>query len=236
MNKNPIKRTIISIILLLVYTINAYSSEEDGILYYVEGDNIVSVVGKRGQMSFLNIPERVQLGSKTYTVVEIAETAFKNCTDIVSVSIPKTIRFVGLDAFEGCTSLEKVIVSDIAAFCNIEFEKADDSYGNPLGLAHHLYKDENTEYTELVIPETVKSIPWWQFEGCYSFTSIVLPNTVTSIGSGAFSGCKNVKSIVLGNSLTIIPPFAFRDCSSLENFEIPNSIQKIGLAAFLPHI
>ena len=232
MNKNPIKRTIISIILLLVYTINAYSSEEDGILYYVEGDNIVSVVGKRGQMSFLNIPERVQLGSKTYTVVEIAETAFKNCTDIVSVSIPKTIRFVGLDAFEGCTSLEKVIVSDIAAFCNIEFEKADDSYGNPLGLAHHLYKDENTEYTELVIPETVKSIPWWQFEGCYSFTSIVLPNTVTSIGSGAFSGCKNVKSIVLGNSLTIIPPFAFRDCSSLENFEIPNSIQKIGLAAF----
>lgn len=222
--------------ILLMMFINgnlvAVAFEVNGIKYYVEGDYKVSVIGKSGQMSSLNIPETVQYSNRTYQVVEIAETAFRNCTDIVSVTIPKTIRFVGLDAFEGCTSLNKVIVPDIAAFCNIEFEKADDSYGNPICLGHHLYKDENTEYTELVIPETVKTIPWEQFNGCYSFTSIVLPNSVTSIGSGTFDGCKNVKSVVLSNSLTKIPPFAFRDCTSLETVEIPNSVTGIGYAAF----
>lgn len=166
------------------------------------------------------------------SVTTIGDYAFLQAKSLKSVNIPSAVSYIGLDAFEGCANLEKVIVPDIAAFCKIEFEKADDSYGNPIGFAHHLYKDENTEYTELVIPETVKSIPWFHFCQCYSFKSIVLPNFVTSIGSGAFDGCKNVKSIVLSNSLTIIPPFAFGDCTSLETLEIPNSVTSIGYAAF----
>ena len=225
---------LLMVLFLLIFNGNivAAAFEVDGIKYYVEGDYKVSVVGKSKQMSSLNIPETVQYGNITYRVGEIAETAFENCTDIVSVSIPKTIQFVGLDAFAGCTSLNKVIVSDIAAFCNIEFEKADDSDGNPIGLAHHLYKDENTEYTELVIPETVKSIPEVHFYQCYSFTSIVLPNSITSLGFGAFSGCKNVKSVTLSNSLTNIPSQAFYDCNSLESLELPDGITSIGALAF----
>jgi hypothetical protein len=58
-------------------------------------------------------------------------------------------------AFSGCSGLKKVIVNDIAAWCAITFF---DYYSNPLFYAHHLYSDEDSEITDLVIPSSVTSI------------------------------------------------------------------------------
>ena len=41
-------------------------------------------------------------------VTQIAEKAFKDCTNIVSLTIPNCVQKIGLNAFDGCNSLKKL--------------------------------------------------------------------------------------------------------------------------------
>ena len=52
--------------------------------------------------------------------------------------------------------------------------------------AKHIYSDENTEITDLVIPNGVTSIGKYAFYCCSSLTSVTIPNSVTSIASETF--------------------------------------------------
>ena len=85
-------------------------------------------------------------------VTSIGDYAFWGCSGITSVTIPNSVTSIGDRAFEDCYGLKKVIVKDIAAWCGINFGS------NPLSYAHHLYSDENTEITNLIIPNGVTSI------------------------------------------------------------------------------
>jgi hypothetical protein len=83
------------------------------------------------------------------SVTSINSYAFNGCTGLTSVMMGNSVTSIGKSAFYGCSSLNKVIVSDIAAWCNITFE---DNYSNPLYYTHHLYSDESTEITNIVVP------------------------------------------------------------------------------------
>ena len=122
-----------------------------------------------------------------------------------------------------------VIVKDIASWCNIIF---DNDYGNPLLYAHHLYSDEKTEITNLVIPDSVTSIGKAAFTGCSSLTSVTIPNSVTSIGGSAFNKCSSLTSVTIPNLVTSIGEYAFLHCSSLTSVTIGNSVTSIGSKAF----
>ena len=99
---------------------------------------------------------------------------------------------IGDGAFIYC-GLEKVIVKDLAAWCSISFGS---SYSNPLRDAHHLYTDENTEITDLVIPDGVTTIGNYAFYYCSSLSSVTIPSSITRIGREAFSSCENLADIV----------------------------------------
>ena len=126
------------------------------------------------------------------SVTRIGNYAFKGCSKLTSINIPNSVTSIGFEVFDGCSGLKKVIVPDIAAWCGIEF---GDSYANPLYYASHLYSDDNTEITELVIPDGVTSIGGSAFRMCYGLTSVTIPNSVTSIGSYAFVGCSGLTAI-----------------------------------------
>jgi len=162
------------------------------------------------------------------SVTSIGEWAFNGCSRLTSITIGSGLTSIGFNAFLDCSSLKKVIVSDIAAWCSINFA----TRGNPLHKAHHLYCDENTEITELVIPNSVTSIGGNAFYGCSSLTSITIPNSVTSIGKGAFYDCSSLTSITIPNSVTSIGEWAFNGCSGLTSIIIPNSVTSIGENAF----
>lgn len=116
-------------------------------------------------------------------VKSIGRGAFYEYSALESVTIGNSVASIGPNAFYGCQKLQKVIVSDIAAWCNISFENG---HSNPLGYAEHLYSDENTEITNLIIPEGVTIIRDYAFVCCQNLISVTIPNSVQYIGDEAF--------------------------------------------------
>ena len=190
--------------------------------------SIDGVLFNKSQTELIRYP-----GGKQYTipnsVTSIGSRAFFGCHGLTSVTIPNSVTSIGERAFEYCSGLTKVIVNDIAAWCNISFT---DWNSNPLYYAKHLYSDENTEITNLVIPDGVTTIKDYAFDGCTGLTSVTIGNSVTSIGSYAFDGCTGLTSVTIGNSVTSIGFRAFADCTGLTSVTIPNSVTSIGLEPF----
>lgn len=123
-------------------------------------------------------------------VTTIGEEAFYNCTNLGTITIPSTVTSIGDYAIENCEKLTKVNISDVAAWCGIEFG----SWANPLEYAHCLFLN-GEDVTNLVIPEGVTFIGHGAFKRCSGLVSISIPNSVTSIGNNAFWGCNGLISI-----------------------------------------
>ena len=191
---------------------------------YILGDEVTSI----GSYAFYNCSglTSVTIGN---SVTSIGSYAFYNCSGLTSVTIGNSVTSIGKSAFEGCSGLKKVIVPDIAAWCSIEFGYG---YANPLYYAKHLYCDETTEITNLIIPNSVTSIGDWAFGRCSGLTSVTIPNSVTSIGNDAFYGCSRLTSVTIPNSVTGIGKDAFYGCSGLTSVTIGNSVTSIGDEAF----
>ena len=162
------------------------------------------------------------------SVTSIGGRAFEQCSGLTSVTIPNSVTSIGSRAFFYCSGLTSVHISDIAAWCNIDFA---DSYTNPLSFAHHLYLN-GEEVKDLLIPNSVTSIGDYAFRGCSGLTSVTIPNSVTRIGDVAFWGCTGLTSVTIPNSVTSIGNEAFSSCSGLTSVTIPNSVTSIGKWAF----
>ena len=163
------------------------------------------------------------------SVTSIGAEAFRGCSGLTSVTIGSGVTSIGDLAFYNCSGLKKVIVKDIAAWCGIKFGGTN---SNPLYYAKHIYSDEDTEITNLIIPNSVTSIGDYAFRDCYSLTSVTIGNSVTSIGDRAFQSCSGLTSVTIGSGVTSIGDYAFSGCSGLTSVTIPNSVTSIGLAAF----
>ncbi len=174
------------------------------------------------------IPESVVYKGKNYSVTTIGTVAFSNCQSLTSVTIPSTITSIGQFAFLDCYKLTSVHISDLAAWCTIEFSIND---SNPLSFAHRLYVN-GEEVKDLVIPNNVTSISKHAFEGCSGLNSVIIPNSVTSIGGMAFSGCSGLESVTIPNSVTSIGYNAFEKCINLSSVTIPNSVTSISSMTF----
>ena len=94
---------------------------------------------------------------------------------------------------------------------------------------YYLYK---SKVASVVIPNTVKSIGDFAFEGCTGLTSVTIGNSVTRIGSSAFSGCSGLTSVTIPDSVTSIGDWVFEGCTRLTSVTIPESVTSIGSYIF----
>lgn len=162
------------------------------------------------------------------TVTSIGNDAFKDCIHLKSIEIPSSLTSIGDDAFAGP---RKVIIKDMASWCGINLGNMS---SNPLHYAGHLYSDENTEITELIIPNGVTSISYSAFAGCESIKSVIIPEGVKSIGESAFRGCSSLMSVQFPQGLIDIKASAFKDCKMLNQVNIPSNVMGIHAEAFEP--
>ena len=123
--------------------------------------------------------KNVNIGNNVKT---IPSYAFYNCTGLTSVTIGNSVTSIGEGAFEGCYGLTEVNISDLSAWCKIDFKN---KYANPLCRAEKINLN-GTEIKDLVIPNDITEIKNYAFICCKGLISLTIPNSVTSIGEKAF--------------------------------------------------
>ena len=143
------------------------------------------------------------------SVTSIGTSAFDNCSSLTSITIGNSVTSIGEYTFSGCTSLTSVYISDLSAWCKINF---DNYRANPMYNGAKLYLN-GVVLSEATIPSDVKEIKECAFEGCISLTSITIPDSVTSIGECAFYKCTSLTSVTIPDSVTEIGYQAFFGCT-----------------------
>ncbi|MDE6534584.1 MAG: leucine-rich repeat domain-containing protein, partial [Muribaculaceae bacterium] len=118
---------------------------------------------------------------------------FYGIKSLKEVTIGNSVSRIGPYAFQNCSGLKSVHISDMAAWCNIKFSN---KYSNPLAYAHHLFLN-GEEVIDLVIPNSVTSIGNYAFEGCNGLYSVFIPYSVTSIGDYAFYACQSISEVII---------------------------------------
>ncbi len=119
-----------------------------------------------------------------YPVYKITGYAFFCCDTISSVTIPPSVTEIDEMAFAGCEALHSVYITDMAAWCNIDFA---DGEANPLSYASELYLNDEL-VQDLVIPDGVTSIGNFAFYGYSTLDTVAIPPCVTELGAKSFSG------------------------------------------------
>ena len=183
----------------------------------------------------LIIPSVAWDGDKGYTVIELGERAFEDCSGLTSVIIPNTVTYIGNNAFEGCSGLTSVIIPNSVTYIG----------SNAFTSCSNL--------PSITIPDSVTSIGSAAFRDCpkletvyfnathctggYSafpdnLKTVIVGDNADCIGSEMFSNCRDLSSVTLGKSVVSIMDRAFEQCQNLTEIEFPETLEYIGKASF----
>ncbi len=157
----------------------------------------------------------------------VGRGAFSNCSGLTSVTVPPSVACLGYDAFYNCSRLTAVYITDLAAWCSIEYEQENNG-SNPLHYAHHLYLN-GEEVTDLVITEDITHVGDYAFDYCSGLTSVTFLDGVTSIGQRAFQDCRNLTNVTIPSSMAQIGSFAFIWCYELNAVHISDLTDWCGI-------
>ena len=189
---------------------------ETGYSWYPIGD-----VTGIGRAAFQNTDiESVTFHSNIETIVQYA---FNGCEKLTSIEIPNTVKEIGSEVFGNCINLQSVIFEEGSKVDSLGGQDGDPGY-----MFYHC-----TNLTEVVLPDSIASIPEGTFGKCTSLVNLTIPHGVTSIARYAFSYCSSLISLTLPNTIESIGIdgyssgyFVFNECSSLEEINYEGTIEE----------
>ncbi len=179
-------------------------------------------------------------------VMEIADYAFRNCTQLTAVRIPFTVSWIGESAFEGCIALSEIEIPRlIVEIMPFTFKGCISltSIKIPSDVETiHQGAFEGSGLTSIIIPETVlvlgsevynKEGVGYEgavFANCTSLQSVVFEGA-TKVYTDMFAGCTALTSVTFANGWTEIADGMFAGCTLL-SVEIPATVETVGENAF----
>lgn len=228
-----------------------YKNQLDGVIYI---NNLL--YDYKGTM-----PKNTDFTVKEGTTV-ICHNALSCNEGLESVTIPKSVKHIGMGAFNGCSNLETVKIEDgCTAFINdmafqgcpklatitipnsiIEisyYAFSETAWYNAqpdgpvyIGKVLYAYKGTMPENTNFIVNDGTVCITNQTFNWSEGLVSISIPNTVKSIICGAIGFCSGLTSIAIPNSVEHIGDYVLNGCSNLKTIYIGNSVKKIDEYAF----
>lgn len=259
MKQTMLKTVLLFVVMSVSLTATAQSGLRNEADFVVDGKRyqIISdkdctvklVEGNPGYSGDIQIPETVQHKDRTYTVTALSCIAFYYCNKLTSVVMPNSITTVYHEfttygdeygVFEGCGSLQKVVLSKNLAEIDSDMfhgcsSLSEIDLSNVTSISRYAFKG-CTSLTSIYLPKATSISS--AFEGCTSLTSVDLPQATviglndrlaTEIGVGAFAGCTSLTSVDLPQVTTIDK--AFEGCTSLRSVDVPQATT-IGEFAF----
>ena len=195
------------------------------------------------------VPSEIFYENKTYQVIGISNKCFANCTKLLSVTIPNSIKRIGSFTFRGCINLKELVIPEsithidgnIVIDCfKLEGISVDENNTNYSSLDGVLFNKNKTTLIACpggksgiyTIPEGVDTIHGSAFSGCENLTEIIIPSTVKEIDSYSFANCDKLTSIIIPENVSYINNSYFENCANLENITIKNNHIDLSSQAF----
>jgi len=152
---------------------------------------------------FVVLPEQLEI---------IAEYVFRDCINLESINIPDSVHTLGVEAFNGTTSLR---------FASLSVEE----------IPYGAFMKSGIE--SLVIGDGTTRIGSSAFRNCENLTNVVMGKNVKEVGYEAFDNCFSLKAIdFLPEGLEIIGDYAFSNNYSVSEIRVPEGVKTIGNFAF----
>jgi len=199
------KINLLCVLLILVSTFANAQTEVDGVYYKIIDENektvevcpVPNIADLTPYSGGINIPPTVTVntgeGDQVYNVTKIGENAFKDASDLTSISIPASVKSIGKNAFYGCSGLTKVIFASVNDICTTTFANP---YANPLSNTYaQLYKNSEESLATIEIGQNVSRINAYAFYGIKNITAVYISGNVTSIGNEAFNKCSGFDKV-----------------------------------------
>mgnify|MGYP003290127920 CR=1 FL=1 len=162
----------------------------------------------------VSIPSTVSFSGTTYSVVRIANQAFRDCHGLQSVSLPYGLQRIGNQSFYNCYGLQNVILP--STLIEIGFS----AFAN------------DTSLLAIDIPNSVTTIGATAFDNCRSMHTVSIGNGLSSLGFNAFSHCSQLQTLnynapncSFGSSYSSYSPFG--NDSALTTINIGESVVNI---------
>ena len=178
-------------------------------LSYEISDGEVTIVGcNTSACGVLTVPSTIE----SYTVTEIDDWAFEDCTGLTSMTIPDSVTWIASRAFSGCTGLSSIVV-----------ESGNTTYhssGNCLIETDSKILIAGCKNSIIPTDGSVTSIGSEAFSGCTGLTSIAIPDSVTKIDDFAFEDCSGLTSVTIPDSVALIESRVFSGCTGLTSIVV----------------
>lgn len=170
-----------------------------------------------GDSAFENCTALVSVDMMMCTRLKhLGKRCFAKCSSLANVRLPPLLEGIPDHAFSECTSLVSVEIPSTVS------EIGKNAFNRCLRLAKVSFLEESILHTVGV----------GAFKFCMVLRHIDIPSTVKVIGKSAFVSCVRLVEFEVPFGVTVIPDHTFFFCEHLQKIVFSSTVHTIGTAAF----